>query len=395
MIVTLYFCRMTTNMKPKRTDPVSRERKCELEAKIRNGEIFAITFDTSNFYANGKSLAGPLFKQLEQFKEEGSLNLFVSSVVLAEMKQDLIEVHTQRLEKLKGLQKLAKQYLADRIDLEELAAGLGSLPMAHDWAQAEIDEFMESTGAMELGVEDIELENILSRYFSAEPPFAESGDKKAEFPDAIALESLEALVANHGAGMLVVSMDDDWARYCEAAPSKDLHHVKSLETALDIVNAAQEGRRERTQSLLRRLGEYIETDAFQTSVLAEFAREVQGRGRVKASYPANLEVMAEITREHPNRAHFGSQLFVLRQDPKEVVVVLELLVHCTFHAMFSFYAPHADVAHAQTKSQRGILVKTSVFATIKSEGIAIEVRVDDADLVVEFDPVPLPGMTKN
>ncbi|MCY1355644.1 PIN domain protein [compost metagenome] len=337
-----------------------------------------------------KSLAGPLFKQLEQFREEGSLRLFVSTVVLAEMKQDLVEVHTQRLEKLKGLQKLAKQYLVDRIDLDELSAGLDSLPSAQDWAQAEIDEFMESTGAMELGTEDVELEKILSRYFSAEPPFASSGDKKAEFPDAIALESLEALVTKHGAGMLVVSKDSDWARFCEAAPSQDLHHVETMTSALDIINAAQEERRAGSQQLLRRLGEYLETDAFQARALAEFAREVQGRGRVKASYPPNIEVMAEIIREHPNRAHVGSRLLVLRQDPQKVAVFLELAVHCTFHAMFSFYASHADVPHAQTKSQRGVLVKTSVFATIETEGIDIEVRVDDADLVVDFDPVPLP-----
>ncbi|WP_183036142.1 PIN domain-containing protein [Cupriavidus sp. UME77] len=386
---------MTSNKKSKEVEPVSEERKRELEAKIRNGEIFAITFDTSNFYSNGKSLAGPLFKQLEQFKGEGSLRLFVSSVVLAEMKQDLVDVHTSRLEKLNGLQKLAKQYLADHVDLDELATGLGSLPMAQDWAQDEIDEFMEATGAMELGTEDVDLEKILSRYFSAEPPFASNGDKKAEFPDAIALESLEALVAKQGAGMLVVSKDADWARFCEAAPSKDLHHVETMATALDIVNAAQEGRREGTQKLIRRLGEYLNTDAFQVRVLAEFTREVQGRGRVKASYPANVEVMAEIMREHANHAHFGSELFVLRQDPKEVIVVLELSVHCTFHAMFTFYAAHTDIPQAQTKSQRGVLVRTSVFATIKTEGIDIEVRVDDDDLVVDFDPVPLPSMTTN
>ncbi|MCY1301488.1 hypothetical protein D9M70_511010 [compost metagenome] len=163
-----------------------------------------------------------------------------------------------------------------------------------------------------------------------------------------------------------------------------------MTSALDIINAAQEERRAGSQQLLRRLGEYLETDAFQARALAEFAREVQGRGRVKASYPPNIEVMAEIIREHPNRAHVGSRLLVLRQDPQKVAVFLELAVHSTFHAMFSFYASHADVPHAQTKSQRGVLVKTSVFATIETEGIDIEVRVDDADLVVDFDPVPLP-----
>lgn len=59
-------------------------------------------------------------------------------------------------------------------------------------------------------------------YFEAKAPFEQEGKNKSEFPDAIALLSLEKWSKENKKKILVISKDSGWARFCEESEWMDI-----------------------------------------------------------------------------------------------------------------------------------------------------------------------------
>ena len=60
---------------------------------------------------------------------------------------------------------------------------------------------------------NIDISELVDRYFYSRPPFAESGQKKNEFPDAIALMTLEGWAKQNNKKIIAVSIDKDWHEF--------------------------------------------------------------------------------------------------------------------------------------------------------------------------------------
>jgi len=60
------------------------------------------------------------------------------------------------------------------------------------------------------------------------PPFAETGKKKNEFPDAIVLMAVEAWAKSNETTVLAIAKDNDWAKYCENSTYVDYKEDLSL-----------------------------------------------------------------------------------------------------------------------------------------------------------------------
>lgn len=76
----------------------------------------------------------------------------------------------------------------------------------------------------------VSLDEIIKKYFSAEAPFAPAGSKKNEFPDAIALMSLESWAKENQTKILAVSKDGDWKRFSDGSDFIDV--VEDLAEAI-------------------------------------------------------------------------------------------------------------------------------------------------------------------
>lgn len=72
----------------------------------------------------------------------------------------------------------------------------------------------------------------MQAYFERRPPFAASGKKKNEFPDAVALFSIAAWAELNSTQVIVVSKDSDWKDYCRQRERLIL--VEDLVMALGI-----------------------------------------------------------------------------------------------------------------------------------------------------------------
>ena len=98
-------------------------------------------------------------------------------------------------------------------------------------ATKRLTSFIDKTGAEIIPATGrVGLDEIIKKYFSAEAPFAPVGSKKNEFPDAIALMSLESWAKENQTTILAVSKDGDWKRFSDDSDVIDV--VEDLAEAI-------------------------------------------------------------------------------------------------------------------------------------------------------------------
>jgi hypothetical protein len=223
--------------------------KSQLQAHIAMGRIGAVSLDTSIFDQYQNNLASPALLGLRQFR--GTATQFVlSEVVLGEVKSHIAARAAEAKIKLDTALKGIKKAWRNDIDSAAVAhlLGTGRTPQAlADQAASEFSinvayEFICADGLVTHA-------EVLRRYFDAIAPFSRSEAKKNEFPDALALLSLEAWAAQNNTIMLLVSRDGDWKSFADA--SDHLICVNDLATALDYFNSESRFVAERAVGLLR------------------------------------------------------------------------------------------------------------------------------------------------
>jgi len=203
--------------------------------RILAGEITALTIDTSIFEKNSLALESGLLAQLDQFRES-EFELVIANTVANEVKRHLTKNATDATKSLRtALAHTAKHRALSSTRQEELTA-LSNLAASDDAARASkrFDDWVQLVGADILHEEEFaSIGEVMRRYEAGEPPFTETGEKKQEFPDAVALSTLEGWAEAHDTKILAVAHDKDWQRY--GAQSKRLVVVEDLADALSTI----------------------------------------------------------------------------------------------------------------------------------------------------------------
>ena len=209
----------------------------EIKAEISAGNIGALTLDTSVFGSpNETRLETAQLQRIAQFK--GSRIQFILSDVVAlevisHLKKQAVEAQT----KLNRAMRLVGRSWTGAQAIIEGAANsvLAGLP-PEMITKKRFDDFLETTGGVILEAKlHAKIDELVDRYFSNSPPFEVKEAKKYEFPDAIALLTLESWALQADKKVLVVSKDDGWIKYCAA--SDRLVAVKQLSEALSLFHS--------------------------------------------------------------------------------------------------------------------------------------------------------------
>jgi hypothetical protein len=190
----------------------------ELKNSVRAGEFGAITLDTSIFDAQGLRLESGLLKQLEQF-QDSSTRLILSEIVKEETLSHLMEKARDAQKEIEKSLKQAKEHwrIEDQ-DIEEIKEIVFGEREPQEVVFDRFNQFAELTS-----LEIVEAQNhvmvgdLIQKYFRARPPFSETGKKKNEFPDAIALMSLETWASKNQTKIIVVTSDNDWKNFCKGS----------------------------------------------------------------------------------------------------------------------------------------------------------------------------------
>jgi hypothetical protein len=193
-------------------------------------DYLAICLDTSAFHRKGYLLEKGSLKQLEQFKDS-PVTFLMCEVMHHEVASHMIELVKNARRSLGNALDEVSDHLRPTGEQYAHSADIILAGGSHkELALARLDSFYEKTGAVKLPTSNVNVPEIMQMYFETTAPFEKTKDKKAEFPDAVALVSLEHWAEKANGKILVVSHDNGWADFC--TKSKWLVCIDDLSKAL-------------------------------------------------------------------------------------------------------------------------------------------------------------------
>ncbi|CAH0535455.1 hypothetical protein VST7929_03029 [Vibrio stylophorae] len=197
----------------------------------------AILVDTSIFDAHGLRLEKGFLGKLHQFKDSEIEYLF-PDVIKNEVQNHLekkVKVSRSALEK--ALNDAGDHLFFDGSELNDAKSLLIDSKEIEGIAKSRVDNFISNSGALVLECgEYVSVSDLLQKYFKNESPFAATGKKKNEFPDAIILMAVDAWAEEHGIEVLAVAKDGDWENYCK--DSEYIDYTEDFSDALSKFNKA-------------------------------------------------------------------------------------------------------------------------------------------------------------
>lgn len=198
-------------------------------------EYGAILVDTSIFDAHGLKLEKGLLGKLNQFKDS-EIEYLLPDVIKGEVQSHLEKkVKSSRASLEKALNDAGDHLFFDGSELNDAKLILIDSNEIEGIAASRVDKFIDNSGASILECGDyVSVSELLKQYFQNEPPFAETGKKKNEFPDAIVLLATEAWAEESEINVLAVARDGDWKNYCET--SDNIDYTEDLADALSKFN---------------------------------------------------------------------------------------------------------------------------------------------------------------
>ena len=183
----------------------------------------AITIDTSVFDNNGIALERGLLNQLDQFK--GSpVQVLISEIIDNEVTAHLKDkVKDSRTKINQALRAASNQLRVTDKHLSDAKALIFDVGKDIDVARERLKAFYDRTDALIIECDGtVDVTNLIRMYFGFVAPFETNADKKNEFPDALALLSLEAWAERNEVKVLAVSSDKGWSKYAEASNRIDV-----------------------------------------------------------------------------------------------------------------------------------------------------------------------------
>ncbi len=223
--------------------------EAELADAIAQRQFGAVTLDTSVFDRFGCNLQTPALRALGPVGAQHDVHLVFSEVTVHEVQAHRRRAAEEHALKLKAALNQYRRAWRRTEPLSQLAAAIDLDADASQLAAGEWDTFTAEIGAHVLSADGhASFSELVRRYFSAEAPFAQKEGKKNEFPDAIALLTLESWAESTNVLLLTVSGDADWKAYAETSPR--LVWTSDLDGALDLFNQAGHRVAERAVELL-------------------------------------------------------------------------------------------------------------------------------------------------
>lgn len=356
-----------------------------MDEKINNqilaGEITALTIDTSIFEKSGLALESGLLAQLEQFRKN-EFELVIASTVANEVKRHLAKNATNATKALRtALASTAKHQALSFAHQNELTA-LSNLAASGDDARARkrFDDWAERVGADIIHEDDFaSIGEVMRRYEAGEPPFAEAGEKKQEFPDAVALSTLEGWAEERNTRILAVAHDKDWQRY--GAQSKRLVVVDDLADALATIQGAGAAREPAVRlatlflagdpmglrdAVLEAARYQVDKFEFRVEADSQFAVEEEG-----------VEVTVDdISLDIPDAT--GATLDTISHHDEHAVIKvngtasLEIEVHFSFEKFDSIDRDYVGMGSATIPDEVEIKFEALVTVQIDADGVTVD-----------------------
>ena len=169
---------------------------------------------------------------MRQFKESPVKVIqtdIVHNEAIKHIGQEISKTRTSIEQALRSADKQLKIKAADINSARGLLSVEGS---EEEIADSRLNKYYDFIGAEKIDSDKYaDLSALMRMYFSTEAPFETGRDKKNEFPDAIALLSIEGWAEENNVNVIAVSLDKGWRDFAENSTKITL--VSTLAEALE------------------------------------------------------------------------------------------------------------------------------------------------------------------
>ncbi|HRK98445.1 MAG TPA: PIN domain-containing protein [Alphaproteobacteria bacterium] len=344
----------------------------------------AITLDTNIFTNNGYALEHGLLKQLEQFKQ-GSVKFVLSEIVVREVFRHLEKENTEIRSNLdKAINRAKNKKLLAEKTADKLLKLTEGEPTPKKLALERINTFRKNTGFQAIKADGADISELIKRYFNYKPPFENNNEKRKEFPDAIALLTLEKYAKENNIKILAVSKDKGWIDF--AASSKWIDVNSDFSKALSELQLQLKEAQSMAESFLSNIPD-SQKELLNAGV-AEGVADLYGLYAEADSdmYYEEEEVRLELKSFNLIDDDGSCDFNVVQIGSNKIVIDLPMFVEATAEADFSF-----SIRDSIDKDYVGIGSNTCVADTdfLCSALVTLEWEPTDGSPEIEITNVEL------
>jgi hypothetical protein len=365
----------------------------ELAAAVGAGAIGAITLDTSVFDRYGDDLRNKVLLGLTQFVGT-TIKVVFSDIIVSEVQGHIARRAAGTIAAVQRELKNHRQAWGREESLEELGASAHLNDEPDQLAKKQWHAFASAVHASTLAAADhVHINQLTERYFVSSPPFSGTGKKKAEFPDAIALLSLEGWSRSQKTKLLVLSRDGDWQAF--AAQSEHLVCLSDIPEALDQFNREARFVASRTMALLE--SQHMADTSYEIANAVELFFDDNSMEIEAHASPYGFE--ATLQGAALQYWTLKSGPLVLKANDEEITFVVDLDCKISFEASFSWSIYADGDWHDIGSSPKNITAEldcalqftVTCSRTIQDEPEVCDVAVTSKPFAIDFGYVD-PGL---
>jgi PIN domain len=319
-----------------------------------------IYIDTSVFEHRQFDLQSHAFSALRDLIKQGDARLLTSAITVGECHKH-IKAHVTEASIVRNklaadgrILKRFKEYavLFEKPDKDELSGRL----------IGEFDKYLVDAKAEHLDLEDANITAIVEQYFGERPPFS-SGDKKAEFPDAIVLSTLAAWCAENDESVYVITRDKGMQDAC--TEDLRLYPLTDVTDFLDLVNSRKQEAADRIKGIFR---------ARADSLVGDIGEKFRDLDFGVHDYEAEVEV------DSVDDVSFGDPEIIALDDNQATI---EVECDITFTADVSYEDPDTGVWDGE--DQRMLFMETVRTSVQHTTYVAVEILFEYESLAALAD----------
>ena len=287
-----------------------------------NKGVPRVFLDTEVFVRENFNYKSTRFKSLMSLASAGRIQVFSTDLTLREIETS-IRSHVDG-----AVASVKPGPVLKNSDLPRVKALFGKLDVARirDELVGQLNQYMEVAKITVLDVPASVLSPVLDAYFARQPPFGPAKNK-AEFPDALVLETLREWCTQEESDLAIVSRDKGVGVACER--DEALHHFNDLAEYLNALFASEE-------ALSAFVREMIQ--AAHGSILKKAKEGFPDRGAFLGDEEGEVEELELIDVEFGEEA---GDLEIISLDRSHAEV--ELAVSLTFRCELSYKEPGTGI----------------------------------------------------
>jgi hypothetical protein len=355
----------------------------ELKHAVVAGRVGAISIDTSVVERHQYGFESGVLAKMSQFSRANTAHLALD-IVLHEMRSHLKKEAELVCSQVKNaLKPLGNSWGIDKDVRTEAFRILFGDQSGDARTEERLQEFLANSSATVLSCADyVGLAEVLLRFVETKPPFGNKEAKKHEFPDAIALLSLEGWAVKNSTTVIAVSSDGDWKRFC--SESDRVYYVDDLVHALSVFQAGADEAAELFKTMLGN-GEIDGLDAIVLDAIAAQSDKISIDFEAAANFYYEAELnQIEVSSETP-MADQLKNFDVVEYEDNTLVLQTSLMIDVTAHFIVSFQhwdsfdREYSDMGSA-TISQTEALDLEIIITVLFDNG---SVTIDSVELLPE------------